>query len=221
VNKKNDDPLVEAYENFGAVDAEGDNGYSVYTSVQCRDAHWPRDWNTWRDDNWKVYEKAPFMAWNNAWYNAPCAFWPTRSRNPVDISNSALPPVLIFQATDDAATPYQGGVITHHLLRGSSLVVEQGGGNHGITLGGNACLDKHLAAYLADGTVPRGTGEADAVCEKLPDPKPLSTKTASPPPRGSPLHSLLGSRGGPRGPGGSRHIKTSGLPRPPPPRVPP
>ncbi|MDX2931479.1 alpha/beta hydrolase [Streptomyces ipomoeae] len=195
VNKKNDDPLVEAYENFGAVDAEGDNGYSVYTSVQCRDAHWPRDWNTWRDDNWKVYEKAPFMAWNNAWYNAPCAFWPTRSRNPVDISNSALPPVLIFQATDDAATPYQGGVITHHLLRGSSLVVEQGGGNHGITLGGNACLDKHLAAYLADGTVPRGTGEADAVCEKLPDPKPLSTKTASTSSRGSTLHSLLGFRG--------------------------
>ena len=31
VNDKNADPLVEAYENFAAVDASGDNGYSVYT----------------------------------------------------------------------------------------------------------------------------------------------------------------------------------------------
>ncbi|UUU29689.1 alpha/beta hydrolase [Streptomyces sp. CA-210063] len=195
VNKKNDDPLVEAYENFGAVDAAGDNGYSIYASVQCRDARWPRDWDEWRDDNWAVYEKAPFMTWNNAWYNAPCAFWPTKSLHSVDISNTALPPVLIFQATDDAATPYEGGVITHLLLRGSSLVVEQGGGNHGITLSGNACLDKHLAAYLTDGTVPRGHGEADAVCKKLPDPKPLRTKAASASSRGSTLHGLLGFRG--------------------------
>ncbi|UUU26031.1 alpha/beta hydrolase [Streptomyces sp. DSM 40750] len=195
VNKKNDDPLVEVYENFGAGDAAGDNGYSVYASVQCRDARWPRDWDEWRDDNRAVHEKAPFMTWNNAWYNAPCAFWPTKSLKPVDITNTALPPVLIFQATDDAATPYEGAVVTHHLLRGSSLVVEQGGGNHGITLGDNTCLDRHLAAYLTDGTVPRGGGEADAVCEKLPDPKPLSTKSASPSSRGSTLHGLLGFRG--------------------------
>jgi pimeloyl-ACP methyl ester carboxylesterase len=195
VNKKNDDPLVEAYENFGAVDAAGDNGYSVYTSVQCRDARWPRDWDEWLGDNWTVYEKAPFMTWNNAWYNAPCAFWPTQSLDPVDVSNTALPPVLMFQATDDAATPYEGGVVTHHLLRGSSLVVEQGGGNHGITLSGNTCLDKRLAAYLTDGTVPRGHGEADAVCKKRPDPKPLSTKAASASSRGSTLHGLLGFRG--------------------------
>ncbi|MEE1830968.1 alpha/beta hydrolase [Streptomyces sp. SP17KL33] len=194
-NKKNDDPLVEAYENFGAVDAAGDNGYSVYTSVQCRDARWPRDWAEWRDDNWAMYEKAPFMAWNNAWYNAPCAFWPTEALNPMDVSNTALPPVLILQATDDAATPYEGGVVTHQLLRGSSLVVEQGGGNHGISLSGNACLDKHLAAYLTDGRVPRGTGGADAVCAKLPDPKPLSTKAAAASSRGSTLHGLLGFRG--------------------------
>ncbi|MFE0809280.1 alpha/beta hydrolase [Streptomyces sp. NPDC058848] len=189
-------PLVEAYENFGAVDASGENGYSVYTSVLCRDANWPRDWDEWRDDNWAVYEKAPFMAWNNAWYNAPCAFWPTESREPVDVANGALPPALLFQATDDAATPYEGGVTVHRLLRGSSLVVEEGGGNHGITLSGNACLDRHLAAYLADGTVPDGggTGEADAVCAALPGPKPLESKAASASSRGSTLHGLLGFR---------------------------
>ncbi|WP_416977492.1 alpha/beta hydrolase [Streptomyces sp. T028] len=195
VNDKKADPLVQAYKNFAAVDASGDNGYSVYASVQCRDAFWPRDWDTWRADNWRTYRKAPFMAWNNAWYNAPCAFWPTRSRGPVNITNGDLPPVLLFQATNDAATPYEGGATVHTLLHGSSLVVEQGGGNHGITLSGNNCLDKHLAAYLTDGTVPRGTGAVDATCKALPDPKPLTGKVASPAAHGSVLHGLLGFRG--------------------------
>jgi pimeloyl-ACP methyl ester carboxylesterase len=196
VNDKNADPLVEAYENFAAVDASGDNGYSVYTSVQCRDASWPRDWDQWRKDNWAVYEKAPFMTWNNAWYNAPCAFWPAKSLKPVNVANGKLPPALLFQATNDAATPYEGGVTVHRLLARSSLVVEQGGGNHGITLSGNTCLDKYLAAYLTDGKVPRGHGEADAVCQALPDPEPLSpAETASPSSHGSTLHGMLGFRG--------------------------
>ncbi|CAM5333628.1 Alpha/beta hydrolase OS=Streptomyces tendae OX=1932 GN=GUR47_01200 PE=3 SV=1 [Streptomyces tendae] len=196
VNDEDTGPLVEAYEDFGAPDASAGNGYSVYTAVQCRDAAWPRDWDQWRDDNWGLYEKAPFMVWNNAWYNAPCAFWPTESRQPVDVADDDLPPVLLFQATGDAATPYEGGVSAHRLLGGSALVVEEGGGNHGITLSGNDCLDEHLAAYLADGTVPHGGGgEADAVCPALPDPKPLESKAASTSSRGSSLHGLLGFRG--------------------------
>ncbi|MFD5837466.1 alpha/beta hydrolase [Streptomyces collinus] len=180
VNNHDTAALVKAYDNIAAIDASGDNGYSVYTSVQCRDASWPRDWKQWRKDNWAVYEKAPFMAWNNAWYNAPCAFWPTKTLKPVNVANSKLPPVLLFQATDDAATPYQGGVTMHRLLKGSSLVVEQGGGNHGITLSGNACLDKHLATYLTNGKVPHGNGVADAVCKKNPDPKPQPATQQAP-----------------------------------------
>ncbi|MFI7500006.1 alpha/beta hydrolase [Streptomyces sp. NPDC049687] len=195
VRDRNADPLVQAYENFAAVDASGDNGYSVYTSVQCRDASWPGDWDAWRSDNWAAYRKAPFMTWNNAWYNAPCAFWPVRSRGPVNIMNDKLPPALLFQATNDAATPYEGGAMVHALLHGSSFVIEQGGGNHGITLSGNSCLDKHLASYLADGTVPRGTGAVDAVCRAQADPKPITSKVASRTAHGATLHGLLGFRG--------------------------
>ncbi|MFF3909949.1 alpha/beta hydrolase [Streptomyces sp. NPDC001848] len=191
-------PLVEAYKRFGAVGASGDNNYAVYAAVQCRDVTWPRDWARWRSDAWAVYAKAPFMTWSNTWYNAPCAFWPTDSLQPVDVANDALPPTLLFQATDDAATPYHGGLTVHQLLRGSSLVVEQGGGNHGVTLSGNTCMDRYLAAYLADGTVPRGAGDVDAVCRRLPEPKPLTGKAASPEAsgagRGSTLHALLGFR---------------------------
>ncbi|MFB9558523.1 alpha/beta hydrolase [Streptomyces roseoviridis] len=174
VNDRDSAPLLKAYEAHGAADSAGENGYSVYTSVQCRDAAWPRDWNVWRKDNWDVHAKAPFSTWNNAWYNAPCAFWPVGSLTPPDVTNDRVPPVLILQATDDAATPYEGGVALHRMVRGSSLVVEQGGGNHGVTLAGNDCMDEHLAAYLATGEVPRGEAgaEADAVCETTPEPKP-------------------------------------------------
>ncbi len=189
-------PLVAAYRDLGAVDAEDENTYSVYTAVQCHDAPWPRDWRRWRHDNWDVHQQAPFMTWNNAWYNAPCAFWPAAPLRPVDVSNDAAPPVLLFQATHDAATPYAGAATLHRLLRGSSLVVENGGGNHGITLSGNACLDGHLAAYLSDGTVPRGTGEADALCEPSPGPRPASgAKTEADAPPGGALHGMLGFRG--------------------------
>ncbi|MGW0734556.1 alpha/beta hydrolase [Streptomyces sp. NPDC002851] len=194
-NDKDSGPLVQAYEKFAAVDAAGDNGYSIYTAVECRDAPWPRDWNQWRQDNWLAHAKAPFLTWNNAWYNAPCAFWPTGSLTPPDVSNAELPPVLIFQATEDGATPYEGAVTVHHKLHGSSLVVEEGGGNHGVTLSGNACLDEHLATYLTNGEVPRGHGEADATCPAQADPKPeksAASPTASG--SGSTLHGLLGFR---------------------------
>jgi hypothetical protein len=150
-----------------------------------------------------VHAKAPFYAWSNTWYNAPCVSWPVAPLNPVQVSNHALPPVLLFQATEDAATPYAGGVTLHRRLRGSSLVVEQGGGNHGVTLSGNACLDKYLTDYLAKGTVPRGDGrlaDADAVCGTSPDPKPLTAEAAAKSAKradskGGTLHGLLGFHG--------------------------
>ncbi|MFG3496940.1 alpha/beta hydrolase [Streptomyces sp. NPDC047928] len=196
-------PLVEAYEALAAGDAAGDNGYSVYAAVQCRDAGWPGDWGVWHRDNWSVHAKAPFSTWNNAWYNAPCAFWPVPSLRPLDVSNDRLPPVLLFQATDDAATPYEGGVAVRRMLSGSRLVVEEGSGNHAVTLSGNACVDRYLARYLATGEVPRGDGGggADAVCATLPDPKPAprtggpakdGTKAAT---GGAALHGLLGRPG--------------------------
>ncbi|MEU6124652.1 alpha/beta hydrolase [Streptomyces sp. NPDC047123] len=179
VNDKDAVPLVTAYENLAAVDTAGENGYSVYTAVQCRDAHWPRDGRTWREDNDRVHAKAPFSTWNNAWYNAPCAFWPTRSLVPPDVATSALPPVLLFQATDDPATPYDGAIALHRKLRGSRLVVERGGGNHGVTLSGNGCLDRHLAAYLTSGKLPDSGGEVDAVCKAQPDPEPRNATRAA------------------------------------------
>uniref|UniRef100_A0AAU1M0X3 Alpha/beta hydrolase n=1 Tax=Streptomyces sp. NBC_00148 TaxID=2903626 RepID=A0AAU1M0X3_9ACTN len=196
VNDGDQEALATAYEDFAAVDSSGDNGYSVYAAVQCRDAGWPRTWSTWRNDTWQAHRKSPFMAWNNTWYNAPCATWPVEPLEPVRVDNDAIPPALIFQATDDAATPYEGGVTMSRGLKGSGLVVEQGGGNHGITLSGNDCLDAHLVDYLTDGTLPKAGGSgADAVCDAQPEPKPAPATKAGANMKGRTLHGLLGFRG--------------------------
>ncbi|MFJ8696191.1 alpha/beta hydrolase [Streptomyces roseolilacinus] len=172
----NERPLVAAYGSLAEPDGSTANAYAVYTAVECRDARWPRSWEVWHRDAWAIHAKAPFSTWNNTWYNAPCAFWPVPSLTPPDVANDALPPVLLFQATEDAATPYEGAVATHRLLRGSRLVVERGGGNHAVTLRGNACADRILARYLDTGEVPRGDGGAgpDAVCPAPPDPRPTT-----------------------------------------------
>ncbi|GHE68532.1 peptidase [Streptomyces longispororuber] len=194
-NDRSTEPLVRAYEALGAPDAATDNGYSVYAAVQCRDAPWPRPWSQWREDHTRTHAKAPFMTWNNAWYNAPCAFWPTASLSPADVRNTALPPVLLLQGTDDAATPYEGAVTMHRKLRGSSLVVEWGGGNHGATLSGNACMDRYLAAYLHHGEVPRSGGEVDAVCKARPGPEPEPARSGDGAARGAELPGPLRFRG--------------------------
>ncbi|WP_369218320.1 alpha/beta hydrolase, partial [Streptomyces flavofungini] len=177
-NKDDARPLVAAYEQLAASDTAKENSYSVYTAVQCRDALWPHDWETWRADNAEIHARAPFSTWNNAWYNAPCAFWRTHHLSAPDVTNDQLPPVLLFQATDDPATPYEGALALHRRLSGSRLVVETGGGNHGITLSGNACLDRYLADYLATGRLPDGGGETDAECKAGPDPEPGGAKKA-------------------------------------------
>ncbi|WP_420079101.1 alpha/beta hydrolase [Streptomyces sp. JL4002] len=188
--KKDPKPLVAAYERFGAVEPSAGNSYSVYTAVQCRDSAWPRDWNVWRADMWRTHAKAPFMTWNNAWYNAPCAFWPTQPLEAPDVTNTQLPPALLLQATDDAATPFEGAVTMREKLAGSALVVEEGGGNHGIALSGNTCLDEKVAAYLRTGTA------ADASCPAAPAPRPTAATRAVPPSAGgAALHGLLGFRG--------------------------
>lgn len=75
-------------------------------------------------------------------------------------------------------------------LKGAALVVEEGGGNHGVSLSGNKCLDEKVGTYLR-------TGEAsDATCAAQPAPKPTTSTRAVPPSAGgTALHGLLGFRG--------------------------
>jgi pimeloyl-ACP methyl ester carboxylesterase len=151
--------------------ADGENGNAVYTAVECNDARWPRSWSVWNRDNTVVNGKAPIETWANAWMNMPCAFWPLPQPSALRITGAGLPPVLMLQGTLDAATPYQGALRTHQLLSSSRMIIEDGGGSHGIyntPWVHNTCVDGYATAYLLTGAVP----PADVTCagHALPDP---------------------------------------------------
>ena len=137
--------------------------------------NWPRNWAKWQSDTLRVYQTAPYQAWDNAWFNAACAFWPvTGPAKPFQVNGAKLPPVLMLQGTLDAATPYAGAQDAHKLLPTARMVVVEGGGNHGQSLASPAdsCVDNYLNNYLANGTVPEKPGLVNATCAPVPDPTP-------------------------------------------------
>jgi pimeloyl-ACP methyl ester carboxylesterase len=171
--------LVDAYENFGLT--TDDNGFAIYNGVQCTDVQWPTNFAKWRHDNGKVYRDAPFQTWANAWFNASCITWPAKAGKPIHVGQVQggarhLPNILLFQATEDGPTPFPGGLEMHKLLKGSRLVIEDGGRTHGVVERGNACIDDKFAAYLTTGALPADFSH----CDHLPYPvPPASSATAS------------------------------------------
>ncbi|GAA2805628.1 hypothetical protein GCM10020219_091680 [Nonomuraea dietziae] len=166
--------LVEVWKQHGQNSAEDENGYAVYLGVQCTDASWPRTWTTWRTDMARLHRVAPFLTWPNAWYNAPCAFWATPAGTPVTLRAAReLPPILMIQSRRDAATPYEGAVNMRGLFPSARMLVVPGG-NHGVALGGDSCVDQHLFRYLEDGSLP----SARANCPGVPEPTPMARMAA-------------------------------------------
>jgi pimeloyl-ACP methyl ester carboxylesterase len=164
--------LVAAYEEQGV---QHENEFAIYNAVECSDVNWPRNWAKWDADTRKVYSTAPFEAWDNAWFNAACAFWPVRGpAHPIQINGKGLPGILMLQGTLDAATPYAGAQRAHEALPSARMVVVQGGGNHGQSLASppNACVNGYLNRYLATGALPQRPGLVNATCAALPPPSP-------------------------------------------------
>jgi pimeloyl-ACP methyl ester carboxylesterase len=165
-------PLESAY-----LDANGygdDNGYAIYLGVQCTDVAWPKSWATWKRDNDRVYKKAPFYTWGNAWYNEPCRHWPAPSRQPVQVTGAKVPSLLMINETLDAATPYPGSIEVRKRFPKARLIAEPGGTTHSGSLNGNACVDNRIADYLLTGALPKRVAgnRADVSCKPLPQPKP-------------------------------------------------
>jgi len=174
VHNRDPKPLIDEY-----VSADGpgdDNGFAIYSGVQCLDAPWPGLAQTLRD-NWETYRRAPFETWGNAWFNAPCLYWPARSHTPVRVDGRGVPGILLVDETLDAATPFEGSLEVRRRFPNSSLIAEPGGTTHAGTLFGNACVDDQIAAYLATGKLParrHGDNRADTFCAPLPQPDPTA-----------------------------------------------
>jgi pimeloyl-ACP methyl ester carboxylesterase len=162
--------LVSQYQQEGV---QSENEFAVYNAVECSDVNWPRNWAKWNSDTRRVYRTAPFQAWDNAWFNASCAFWPVHGpARPLHIKGAGLPGILMIQGTLDPATPYAGAQTAHRLLPSARMVVVEGGGNHGQSLAQppNTCVDGYLNRYLATGALPSRPGLVNATCPALPPP---------------------------------------------------
>ncbi|WP_433477926.1 alpha/beta hydrolase [Spirillospora sp. CA-142024] len=170
-------PLRKAWQPPSRLDQ---NNYTVYNAVQCRDAAWPRDWGRWHADSERLYRQGyRFETWGNTWYNAPCAFWPVPGGPPPRVAGtSALSPVLLVQATEDAATPYRGALETHRRFPTSRLLVQVGGRDHGVSLSGDRCVDRAVAGYLGGGDLPANRPGPDQRCKAGPEPQPATGKKA-------------------------------------------
>jgi pimeloyl-ACP methyl ester carboxylesterase len=170
LNNGNSSDLITQYQQYGA---QNENEFAVYNAVECADVNWPRNWSKWQSDTEHVYQAAPFEAWDNAWFNASCAFWPvTGPAKPFQVNGAQLPPVLMLQGTLDAATPYAGAQDAHKLLPTARMVVVEGDGNHGQSLETppDSCVQNYLNSYLATGAVPEKAGLVNATCSAPPPP---------------------------------------------------
>jgi len=164
--------LITQYQSNGI---QGENEFAVYNAVECSDVSWPRSWSFWTSDTERVYRKAPFLAWDNAWFNAACAFWPVKGpAKPLRIRGTGLPGILMLQGTLDAATPYAGAQNAHKLLPSARMVVVEGGGNHGQSMEqpSNTCVQGYLNSYLGTGALPTAPGLVNATCPAVSPPTP-------------------------------------------------
>jgi pimeloyl-ACP methyl ester carboxylesterase len=172
LNNGSTSALISEYEANGVQD---ENGFAIYNAVQCADVNWPRNWPKWQSDTERVYQTAPFEAWDNAWFNAACAFWPVKGpAQPLQIKGAGLPPILMLQGTLDAATPYAGAQNAHKLLPSARMVVVEGDGNHGQSLQApsDGCALSYVNGYLATGALPEHPGLVNGTCPAVPDPTP-------------------------------------------------
>ena len=172
---------VEAQYPYDPSDPKGDNGYAVYLGVQCTDSAFPKSWRTWERDSWRIFQKAPYATWANTWFNEPCRYWPAKAHKPVKINGKKVKSLLMINETRDAATPYAGSLQVRKLFPKARLIEGVGGTTHAGSLSGVACTDDRIAAYLADGTLPkRKSGRrSDVKCQPVPAPEPTAPTARS------------------------------------------
>ncbi len=174
-----------------------DNEFAVYNAVQCTDVQWPLSWAKWSRDNRRVNRIAPFETWANAWFNAPCLYWPAPASKPEHINGSKIHSALLIDETLDAATPFEGSVEVRKLFPHSVLLAEPGGTTHADSLDGDLCVDNTIAKYLAHGTLPKRSHNPkarwDTTCKPLPRPVPTKFSLSVNHAALSPAH-LVGAR---------------------------
>ncbi|MFD3694873.1 alpha/beta hydrolase [Streptomyces sp. NPDC058646] len=132
-----------------------DNSTAVFLAVACGDTgNWPRYTEQYERD--AARDKAAYPLYGDFVSNVmPCAFWqrPVEAATPMRTRAN----VLTVQNEWDSQTPLVSGQGLHRALKGSRMVLVEGGEGHGVYLADpNSCANEHVNAYLATGRLPAG-----------------------------------------------------------------
>ncbi|MEV7521421.1 alpha/beta hydrolase [Streptomyces sp. NPDC091371] len=155
-----------------------DNSTAVFWSVVCGDTGtWPRYPEQYERDAAK--DKAKYPLYGDFASNIkPCAFWqrPVEAATPMRTRAD----VLTVQNEWDSQTPLSSGQGLHRALKGSRMVLVEGGEGHGVYLADpNSCANAHVNAYLATGVLPG----KDVTCRN-PEPPAAAASPGAPVPSG-------------------------------------
>lgn len=169
IKDNNGTQLYNDYKNSDSG-SSAENGYAVYDAVQCTDNPWPA-WPRQRRDAWRINKFAPFLAWDNTWYNAPCMSWPVAPKHRHKITGDAHSALLIAE-THDAATPFEGALKLRSIWKRSRLIEGVNGTTHAGSLSGVPCTDNTIAHYLNTGQLParKPGSQSDKKCPPVPQP---------------------------------------------------
>lgn len=170
-------PVEEMYAGANGSGPGSDNGFAVYLGTQCTDQQWPTSKSKIMRDNWKMYAKAPFETWANAWFNGPCRTWRAPAdKTPVKITGKKAPAVLLIGETFDAATPFPGAIEVRKRFPKSVLIEGVNGTTHSGSLSGIACTDDRIADYLLTGKLDKRLrgNTSDVKCDPVPAPDPTA-----------------------------------------------
>ena len=181
VNHGDASGIRQMYDDTNSSGPGGDNEFAMFLATACSDdASWPRNTDKVVLDNWRVYPKAPFATWNDAWYTGACSFWHAPAGHSPDVNGSKVKSkVLLIDETLDPATPFAGSLEVRRRFPTASLIEGVGGTTHAGSLSGVACTDNAVGRYLTDGTVPpRLSGNrSDKKCPPVPKPDPTAPNT--------------------------------------------
>lgn len=131
-----------------------DPGRSLFHVVSCQSSMampGPAFWQALGD---RAARESPVGGAHNSY--EPCAWWtgPTLARP--DMRRLAqIPGLVMLQAEFDWHTPAAGAISAHAQIASASLVLARGIETHGFAYNGaSACVDRTVAAFLADGIKP-------------------------------------------------------------------
>ncbi|MEU7165652.1 alpha/beta hydrolase [Streptomyces morookaense] len=136
---------------------------AVSMAVICNDVRWPRSVASYERAVAADRARHPLTAGMPA-NVTPCAFWDhDPADKPARITADGPSNVLMVQNLRDPATPYSGALKMRRALGDRARLVSVDAGGHGAYLAnGNACGDRAVSRFLADGERPAG----DVLCPK-------------------------------------------------------